>query len=120
MRPVVFCRRRLSVLLRLAVEGDGDEEGDAEENGVVEGAEEVEGTCGEACVFKDSDGDEELGAVGNEALDGAGGGVEDAGNAAAIATIFVGKVFGDGAADDDGDGIVCREEVDATDEGHDA
>ena len=75
MRPVVFCRGRLSALLRLAVEGDGDEQGDAEEEGIVEGAEEVKGVGGEASIFEDADGDEELGAVGDEALDGAGGGV---------------------------------------------
>ena len=107
------------MLASAAVEGDGDEQGDAEEEGIVEGAEEVEGVGSEACIFEDADGNEELGAVGDEALDGAGGRVKDTGDAAAVAAVFVGEVFGNGAADDDGNGIVCREEVDAADEGHD-
>ena len=108
------------MLASAAVEGNGDEEGDAEEDGVVEGAEEVEGSGGEACVFKDADGNEELGAVGDEALDGAGGRVKDTGDAAAVAAVFVGEVFGDGAADDDGNGVIGSEEVDAAHKGHDA
>lgn len=102
------------------MEEDGEDEGGAEEEGVVEGAEEVEGACGDAGVFEDADCDEDLGAVGDDALDGTGGGVKDAGNATGIAVVFIGEVFGNGAAHNDGDGIIGSEEVDTANEGHDA
>lgn len=102
------------------MEEDGEDEGGTEEEGVVEGAKEVKGTCGDASIFKDANCDEDLGTVGDDTLDGTGGGIKDAGDATGVATVFIGEVFGNGAAHNDGDGIIGREKIDTTDKGHDA
>ena len=71
------------------------------------------------CSLK-TQGDEDLRAVGDEALDDAGGGVEDGGDADGFGLELVGAFLGDGARDDDGDGVVGREAVDGGDEEEDA
>ncbi len=61
-----------------------------------------------------------MGAVGQEALGEAGGGVEDGGGAARGDVESAGYVFGYGAGGDDGDGVVGGADVDEAGEGSDA
>ena len=55
-------------------EGGGDES-KTEEERIIERAKEVKCANGKAEVFEDAHGNEDLGAVGDETLDGAGGGI---------------------------------------------
>ena len=59
-------------------------------------------------------------AVRDEALDEAGEGIQDTGDAAAVQAEAVGDVLGDTADGDDGNGIVCRAKVGEADERSDA
>ncbi len=90
---------------------------DGEEGEVLKGG---SGFLGGEEVFSDANGDEELCTVGKEALDDAGGCVEDGCNATRLAGVFVAEFFRYRTRDDDGNGVVGREHVHKGDEGGDA
>ena len=108
----------VSICASMSSEGgkeDGGEGDEAEGEGVVEIADD-----GGGADAREAGGHQELGAVGDEPLDEAGEGVEDAGYALAVQAETVGYVLGYAADGDDGYGIVGRAEIGQADERGDA
>ena len=62
-------------------------------------------------------GHEQLGSVGDDALDEAGEGVKNTGGLARVELILLADVAGQGAGGEDGDGVVGRAEVGQTHQG---
>ncbi len=97
-----------------------EDDGAGEEGLVIQALDEAGTAEAGIELAGEADGDQDLGAVGNQSLDDAGGRIQDGGDADGIRPEPVRTGLRDGSGDDNGDRVVGGEEVDGADEQGDA
>ena len=103
-------------LFPLGCKENKDERGKEKHHGIKEVTDDLKGTDGIAHRADSGDGDEQLCAVGEKALEDAGKGIEDRCRFFLCDAVFLGDLGGDGVCHDDSDGIVCRGDIHGADE----